>query len=488
MSQAQTSSLGPSTPPPAVSQVPSWPTQSLAVPSFITVPAAGIPVGGPLTFTLHRKGADGQMAVVLLAGAPFTAAAREPFLPGPGGAPEPLYVVAGEYDAYHQQAESNLVALLADTNAGPERFEVCYRICAQLLGELMDRGVADLVRRVLALAAQLCQAVSADADCLRQLLAQRAGGYETPSHMVNVALLSLLLAREMNVPPNDWPTLVAGALLHDVGRIGLPEALMAKEGRLSQGEWMLVREHPTRGSQWLRQFEFVNPLLADLAWQHHEMLDGSGYPRSLRGAAIHTWARLYHVLDLFDMLVSAKPFRPGLPQAEALAALVQEAPERLDSAAVTLLDTLVAGSLLPPPAGVPSAGGTVTVGTQKTLPLESYLPLGPLNAAQDDPSPSERRRNRRQFVRHQFKMSCRVRYVRPGAVPDSHIAFWVQARDISRGGMQFLHSTPMRLGEIISVFLPISGAAGRHVSAMIVRCHRAANNVFYIGARFDYDR
>ncbi|MDD4891128.1 MAG: HD domain-containing protein [Phycisphaerae bacterium] len=466
---------------------------SVALPSFITV--SGLALGGgsePLEFTLYHKQADGRVTPLCRAGSALTETDRNRFMPAGDRPGEVIYVAAGEYDVYHRRVEAGLGRLVSEEAAGASRFQAAYQICVQLVDEVLNHGKDELAQRVQSAVDQLAAEARRQPQIIAGLLAQRSWVYETASHMVNVALLALAAANDAGLPANDWPSLVAGAMLHDIGKIGLPEGLTGKEGRLTQGEWMLIREHPARGAEWLRQFSCLNPLLADLAMQHHEFADGSGYPQGLAGGSIHPWARLYSTLDAFDSLTAARPFREGLPVQDALTILQSESPRRFDPASVATLARLIASGAVAAPASQLHAGGAVMVAAtaRKLLPLESFLPLPPappVESPLDASAPQQRRRNRRSYVRHPFKTTCRVRYVRSGAAPDAHISFWVQTLDISRSGMQFMFTRPMRLGEVISVFLP-TGQTGRHVTAMVVRCYRGPSNVFFIGARFDFDK
>ena len=494
---------------------------SLTGPSYITVCPAAIRGGEPLDFTLFRKSADGKLTPFKPAGSTLSDAERAPWAAADSAASaataadsniaspaDLLYVTGEEYDRYHARAESALAAVLADESLGEARFALSYRLTVQLLQELLNRPAEGLLVRTIKLVDVLVTHVQQHAADLAPLMSQRPAGYETAEHMAHVGLLALLAAGELTLPPQDWSPLVRAAILHDLGKAQMPEALLRKEGRLTQGEWMLYREHPARGARWLRQLLGDAPgvaLLADLTLSHHETVNGHGFPQGLDGPAIHPWATLISVLDTYDLLVTPRPFRDALSPQEARAVLHAAAGVRFDEQAVAMIARVIAENRLgtssasgadPAAAASAESSSAETAGLTKpagnaALPLESFLPLPPASepvthSHSRGPVQRAATSNRRKFARQAFSTSCRVQFLRPGAAPEAHIGFWVQAMDLSRSGMQFTHVAPIRPGEILSIFLPTTADQGRRVNAMVVRCIRGQNNQYAIGCRFDY--
>jgi HD-GYP domain-containing protein (c-di-GMP phosphodiesterase class II) len=107
-----------------------------------------------------------------------------------------------------------------------------------------------------------------------------------------------------------------GSLLHDVGKIGVTDLILLKEGKLTEDEWKFMREHPLIGYEMLRQVKFLQGA-ADIVLAHHERWDGDGYPRRLKGTDISFGARIFAVVDTFDAMTSDRPYRRAKPAAEA---------------------------------------------------------------------------------------------------------------------------------------------------------------------------
>ena len=131
----------------------------------------------------------------------------------------------------------------------------------------------------------------------------------TFAHSVNVAILSALLGVLQKLPKEDLLKLTLGGLLHDLGKITVPHEILTKPGHLSDDEWSLMQGHPDAGRQRLKKMFPNDILLSTIALQHHEHIDGSGYPNHLQGEQIHRYARIVAIADVYDALTSVRPYK-----------------------------------------------------------------------------------------------------------------------------------------------------------------------------------
>jgi response regulator RpfG family c-di-GMP phosphodiesterase len=152
---------------------------------------------------------------------------------------------------------------------------------------------------------------------------------ETHGHSERVVNFSLRLGRELALDENQMRSLEFGSLLHDIGKIGVPDAILRKPAKLTDDEWVRMREHPLHGQKILRGIEFLEGAACVVA-QHHERWDGSGYPLGLRGEAIDLNARIFAVADAFDAITSDRVYRAGRSYDEALAELDTYAGQQFD--------------------------------------------------------------------------------------------------------------------------------------------------------------
>ncbi|MEX2533975.1 MAG: HD domain-containing phosphohydrolase [Trueperaceae bacterium] len=141
--------------------------------------------------------------------------------------------------------------------------------------------------------------------------------HETEGHSRRVTELTLLLARQMGVEGDDLAHFRRGALLHDIGKLGVPDAILTKPGPLTEDERNVMQRHAHRGYELLAPITFLRPAI-EIPYCHHEAWDGSGYPRGLSGEEIPLAARIFAVADVFDALTSDRPYRRAWPRAKAL--------------------------------------------------------------------------------------------------------------------------------------------------------------------------
>ena len=156
---------------------------------------------------------------------------------------------------------------------------------------------------------------------------------ETHGHSERVVNFSLRLGREMRLDAEQMRSLEFGSLLHDIGKIGVPDAILRKPAALDESEWVRMREHPLHGQRILRGIEFLEGAARVVA-QHHEKWDGTGYPLGLRDEEIDLNARIFAVADAFDAITSDRVYRRGRSYEEAAAELEDYAGRQFDPVVV----------------------------------------------------------------------------------------------------------------------------------------------------------
>jgi HD-GYP domain-containing protein (c-di-GMP phosphodiesterase class II) len=133
----------------------------------------------------------------------------------------------------------------------------------------------------------------------------------TAGHQRRVACLAQAVGEEMGLPEDRIHGLAMGARVHDIGKVSIPAALLRKPGRINEHEFGIIKAHPLVGHGILREIECPWPL-ADIVLQHHERLDGSGYPNGLKGDEILLESRIVAVADVVEAISSHRPYRPAL--------------------------------------------------------------------------------------------------------------------------------------------------------------------------------
>src|SRR5262245_40741031 len=160
-------------------------------------------------------------------------------------------------------------------------------------------------------------------------LAIEAKDHTTHDHLQRVRIYAIELAKELNVSPEETEALRAASLLHDIGKLAVPEHIINKPGRLTHEEFEKMKIHPLVGAEILEQVQFPYPVVP-IVRSHHEKWDGSGYPNGLKGEEIPIGARILSAVDCLDALASDRQYRKALPLDEAMAAVVAEAEKSFD--------------------------------------------------------------------------------------------------------------------------------------------------------------
>ncbi|MFH1563713.1 MAG: HD domain-containing phosphohydrolase [Nitrospirota bacterium] len=151
----------------------------------------------------------------------------------------------------------------------------------------------------------------------------------TRGHSERVMKYSQAIASKLNLSDDEKETIRLAGLLHDIGKIGIDEAIIRKPGRLTDEEFAEIMKHPTIGAEIIKPIKQLQPVIPGV-WQHHERYDGGGYPHKLKGEEISFLGRILAVADTFDAMTSDRPYRKGLPHQTALEEIKEQANRQFD--------------------------------------------------------------------------------------------------------------------------------------------------------------
>jgi putative nucleotidyltransferase with HDIG domain len=146
--------------------------------------------------------------------------------------------------------------------------------------------------------------------------------HETSDHSVRVVEYTTAIAKRMSINGSELENIGRGALLHDIGKIGVPDAVLLKPGKLTSEEWVEMRKHPDIGYNMIEPIPFLN-ISSEIVLSHQERFDGGGYPRNLKGQEIHIGARIFSVADTLDAITSDRPYRKGASFSAAIAEIAR---------------------------------------------------------------------------------------------------------------------------------------------------------------------
>ena len=197
-------------------------------------------------------------------------------------------------------------------------------------GELSTDALADTSEEILI-------DIFSNRSNLIQLTDLRMHDDYTFAHSVNVAVLAAMLGSHVRLSREEMLTLIMGSLLHDIGKIMVPSDILTKSGRLSDEEFAVIRMHPETGRKRLRDLRIPSAsIIAAIAGQHHEHMDGRGYPHKLTGDKIHRFARIVAIADVYDALTSSRSYKPAYKPHIAYKIMVNCSPGQFDESLLFL--------------------------------------------------------------------------------------------------------------------------------------------------------
>jgi len=197
---------------------------------------------------------------------------------------------------------------------------------------------------------------------------------ETEGHSQRVTEMAVRLARRMGVDDSDLVHLRRGALLHDIGKMGIPDSILLKPGPLNDEEWAIMRKHPAYAYELLSPIAFLRPAL-DIPYCHHEKWDGTGYPRGLKGEQIPLAARIFAVVEVWDALRSDRPYRKAWPVEKVQAHVISLSGRHFDplvaEAFMAMQHEILQSGPLPPLATFAASSARATPAPVSTASLAS---------------------------------------------------------------------------------------------------------------------
>ncbi len=165
--------------------------------------------------------------------------------------------------------------------------------------------------------------------------------YATFTHSANVSFYASMLAAELGLSEEEVQQIASGGLLHDLGKLEIDDRILCKPGRLDENEFRIIRRHPTVGFRRLVHRNDLSQGQLMMVYQHHERIDGGGYPTGSDGNDIHLWAKICAVVDVFEALTSHRPYRTPMPRKRALDILNRDSGTAFDSEILACWEAII---------------------------------------------------------------------------------------------------------------------------------------------------
>lgn len=356
-----------------------------------------------------------------------------------------------------------------------ERGKIVRETCGKLIEDVLQfpgwDGAVDAVRDISALFGEWSDTRP---DEFSYVLDMTAHDFYTTTHMVNVGVACGMLARELK---RDDPDLIRqmmeGGFLHDIGKRGVPEEILNKEGKLTDNEWAILRMHPTKGYEELRKKEGIPRVILEMTRDHHEKLDGSGYPNGIKGEAISFAARVCAIVDIYDALTTARPYRGPVPPAKVLQMMREDIPLKIDADIFAVWESMIQRLLREDPSR--SFGSRLGSVATVSASGRSANAMGPHFG--DD---------KRRFPRR----SCRLlgqaifEYRGKAVGPETGVWFPVGVTDISQGGVGMRFEFAPSRGDILRVRITPGSSHSIERAGEVVRVRQLKDGAWGVGLRF----
>lgn len=231
-----------------------------------------------------------------------------------------LYALAEDRPKFQTYLSNHWYTLVHDTYwEKPQRLRVLAEVVRELLRDEFAAGdIPHLVEVARQLSQSLVTVLSEHRYSISELYAVLQHDYATFTHSTNVAIYCVVLAQELGLGEPELRDLATGALLHNIGQIELDPNLLNKPGGLTKTQYREIKRHPILGFSALIEQDGLLFGQLMMAYQHHERLDGSGYPSQALGDEIHDWAKLCAIVDAYEALISHRPYRDPVKPQEAM--------------------------------------------------------------------------------------------------------------------------------------------------------------------------
>jgi HD-GYP domain-containing protein (c-di-GMP phosphodiesterase class II) len=425
---------------------------------FLPVPLRDIPLESLEVLNLHLKNEENYLLYRSTEGETRGASLQRLM----GTDVDMAYVPVEDQESYYQTIEPALSDIIADPYLQPqEKSEILYSTLIALVDQLHTIPPSqEEIQRVAAISRSMMEMFVHDENAFKHLFDISNHDFCVSTHVVNVCTTMVAMAQRMEFDSQSLQDIGTGALLHDIGRLFIPPEILETEEKFIDKQFEVMETHVDRGAQHLEDVASLGPISMAIVAEHHERLDGSGYPRGLKGDEISVYGRMAAVADTFEAMTSVRPYR-GRPftMDEVFDTFDSESPIRLDKGVINAFRELLESQLL------------VESDTKRPGPSEAAL------------EPKQMINRRKRFY---FRMPVQVRKI---AFVDKQVRLGppeqMMTHNMSRSGLGLLGSRPLATGQHIHITVTALQETNPHPLIAAVVCSKDHGNGWYtIGARF----
>ena len=380
-----------------------------------------------------------------------------------------VYVSVKDHQAYYRTIEKSLEKIVADPKTKLDRkSEILYSTGVELANHLMlEPPRKKEIDRAANIARSTVKLIMQDKNAFGRLFEVFNHDFYTATHMVNVCSTVVTLANKIGIVDQQILQKIGnGAMLHDIGKLFIPSEVLNIKGKLNKEQYKLIQTHVARGCEHLSEVANLPPETMAIVAEHHERLDGSGYPYGLEGDQISLMGRLAGIVDTFEAMTSVRPYREHTNSVEdALEFLQENAPDKYDQELVKVFTELIERTINP---------------DDRRASYDNHTTLTALNRLESSNLSGRRHK------RHYFRLQALLRKMEH---IDGEWTFGTSERiivhNISLSGLGMLSPQPLQIDDNISVSIPRKDSQRLpNLVAAVTRCVNHGDGWYTIGAQF----
>ncbi len=285
---------------------------------YIPIELGSIRFDAVKAFDLHLKVKRDKYVLYLAGDSPFTEESLEHLA---NKKIRNLYISSDQEDAYEAYLEEHLSEIIRDPAISTDtKARIVYDSASTVARAVFDDPRADVIQRSKDVITSTVSLILSDEAAAATLTRLTSHDYYTYTHSVNVCVYCVNMVKNIfgDMSEEEFQRLGAGYMLHDIGKSEIPSEILNKDGPLDAKEWQIMRGHPEKSYSILKETGHLTVEAGLIAMQHHEHINGSGYPKGLRGGAIDEFAQISVIADVFDSLTTNRSYRAAMSSFDAL--------------------------------------------------------------------------------------------------------------------------------------------------------------------------
>lgn len=388
-----------------------------------------------------------------------------------------VFVNSCDFQQCEQALEEHLTSILSNPALEPgDKATIAHTAGAAVARDLTEREItSDELGRVNNLVDALLASVLTDPHVSAHLVDMAGHERGTASHMFIVSSLAVMFGAELFGPKSDiLRALGVAGMLHDLGKLSIPAEVLQQAAPLSRAQLEMIRQHPIESVRLIGEDPNVCAEARQMILQHHERIDGQGYPLGLNGRELMEGSKVLSIVDAFHAMIGRRSYRSSLKPAEANRIMATQADKQFDAEMLAMWTALCNRWGMEPVSRIAASGGNDT-SEEDDIARHEHRPTTKL------PNRIDRRQTRHE-CNGQAMVSC-IYVGRLPRVTQTPESFNALVQDISRRGLSILHTYPMYRGEVVNLRVRVS-TGFVWVQSTVAWCRRKDENVFRIGLRF----